>query len=203
MSLVAKSEGNTDYKPIEEGVHIARCIGLIDLGQQDSIFYEGTKHHVLIIWDIPAETYEKDDEVFTRQISKEFTMSLHEKANLRKTLDSWRGKRFTEKELEGFNLINILGKGCQIQIVNVEKNGKTYSNIQAIMTLPKGAKIEEAEKTTVFDFDDKEALGKITLLPEWIQNKIMKSTTYLEKLGTGEILQGEPVDDDSEEDFPF
>jgi len=41
------------------------------------------------------------------------------------------------------------------------------------------------------------------LLPEWIQNKIMKSTTYLEKLGTGEILQGEPVDDDSEEDFPF
>ena len=26
----------------------------------------------------------------------------------------------------------------------------------------------------------------------------MKSTTYLE-LGTGEILQGEPVDDDSEE----
>ena len=30
----------------------------------------------------------------------------------------------------------------------------------------------------------------------------MKSTTYLE-LGTGEILQGEPVDDDSEEDFPF
>jgi len=203
MGLIAKYEGGTDYKPIEEGVHVSRCVSIIDLGQQGSDFYEGTKQKILIVWEIPDETYEKNGEEVARQISKEFTMSLHEKSTLRKTLESWRSRQFTDEELAGFDLINILNKGCQIQIVNVEKNGKTYSNIQAIMALPKGTKIEEAEKTTVFDLDDKEALRKITLLPEWIQNKIMKSTTYLEKLGTGEILQGEPVDDDSEEDFPF
>ncbi|MHA1379626.1 MAG: hypothetical protein ACTSRG_14730 [Candidatus Helarchaeota archaeon] len=45
-------------------------------------------------------------------------MSLHAKATMRKFLESWRGKKFTKEELEGFDLQKILGKPCQLQIIH-------------------------------------------------------------------------------------
>ena len=55
-------------------------------------------------------------------IGKEYTLSLSSKSNLYKDLVSWRGKPFTEEELEGFDLSKLLGKPCQIQIIH--KQGK-------------------------------------------------------------------------------
>jgi len=37
-------------------------------------------------------------------ISKRYTMSLGEQSTLRKDLESWRGKKFTPEELQGFDL---------------------------------------------------------------------------------------------------
>lgn len=99
-------------------------------------------------------------------------MSLGEKSNLRKDLQAWRGKQFTPEELEGFNLINILNKGCQLQILNTENNGKTYTNIVSIMALPKGMTITELDNTVVFDTYDESTWNNYLQIPKWMQERI-------------------------------
>ena len=77
------------------------------------------------MWELPTETVEVEDRTETRVLSKQYTCSLSDTASLRKDLDSWRGRRFTDEELKGFDLRNIVGVPCQLSITNEERNGKT------------------------------------------------------------------------------
>ena len=54
-------------------------------------------------------------------ISKEFTLSLHERANLRRVLISWRGRQFTAEELGGFELANVLGANAMLNVVHNDR----------------------------------------------------------------------------------
>ena len=72
-----------------------------------------------------------------RAISREYTLSLHKKANLRADLESWRGKGFTDRELEGFDLENILGKNCMLNIIHKQTEKAIYANIVSVMPLMK------------------------------------------------------------------
>lgn len=181
MSLIAKQENESSFSPIPEGVHTAVCYGLIDLGVQYSEKFDKKAQKVLIMWELPDETYKAEDgEEKPRMLSREYTMSLHEKSGLRKDLQAWRGKTFTDEELSGFDLNNILGKGCQIQIIHKESNGKTYANIASIMGLPKGMNVKKPDNTIVFDLDKVTALQEMYSLPTWVQDKIKESETYQE-----------------------
>ena len=71
------------------------------------------------------------------QASKFYTNSLNEKANLRRDLESWRGKSFTDEELDKFDLESIVGRPCLLSIV-AGRNGKTV--ISGVSGLPKGTK---------------------------------------------------------------
>jgi hypothetical protein len=62
---------------------------------------------------------------------------LHEKASLRRDLESWRGRAFTDKELEGFDLENLLLKGCLINVIHEQRGGATFANVAGVMRLPK------------------------------------------------------------------
>lgn len=136
MSLTVKNSGGGDFELAPEGNYVARCFKIIDLGTQTTEYNGERKQQakVLLSWELldPADRM-KDGRPFA--VSKRYTASLHEKAQLRKDLQAWRGKRFTEEELEGFDLKNVLGKYCQIQVTHVEgSNGNTYANIDAIMS---------------------------------------------------------------------
>ena len=96
---------------------------------------------------IPGERLETEEGNKPKILSKIFTNSLNEKSNLKKCLEAWRGKKFSEQELQGFDLVNILRKGCQLQVLHSEKNGKIYPSIASFMALPKGTKVPEAGKT--------------------------------------------------------
>lgn len=172
MSMIAKSEGNSNIKRLEDGVYTAISSMLIDLGIQKSEKYGKSSRKFIIVWNIENEYIEVNGEQLPRVMSKEYTMSLGEKSNLRKDLQAWRGKQFTPEELEGFNLINILNKGCQLQILNTENNGKTYTNIVSIMALPKGMTITELERTVVFDTYDESTWNNYIQIPKWMQERI-------------------------------
>jgi hypothetical protein len=179
MAIIAKQENESNFSPIPEGVHTAQCYAIVDLGIHYSEKFDKKAHKVQIMWELPDEKYEHEGEELPRVISKEYTLSLGEKANLRKDLQAWRGKTFTEEELQGFDLKNVLGKGCQLQIIHTEKNGKTYSNIASIMGLPKGMKMGEPINDAIyFDLEDPNALSDMDILPAWVQDKIKASETY-------------------------
>jgi hypothetical protein len=178
MAILAKKNGE-GLDPISEGVHVAICYSVIDLGMQYSEMYSKSSRKILITLEISDETIAIEGKELPRAISKEYTLSLSEKSILRKDLEAWRGKAFTEAELEGFDLANIIGKGCQIQVIHKESGGKTYANIASIMGLPKGMIVDETVNEHIyFDLETLESLSLLGKIPQWIQDKIKKSETY-------------------------
>lgn len=177
MGLIAKDTGG-NFEPVPAGTHVARCYLLADIGEQEMTFKGETKvmHKIIVGWELPHERieFEKDGEKLNRPmaISKTYTLSLNEKANLRHDLAGWRGRDFTKEELEGFDLHDIVGKPCQVSVVHRESNGKTYANVSGVVAVTKGMTVPEAElPEIVYDLDDPkdEVFAK---LPEWIRRKI-------------------------------
>jgi len=180
MSMIASDNGGVSIPKLEGGVYTATSSAIIDLGIQTSEKYGTTQRRFVMIWDILGEEIEINKEKYPRTITKEYSFSLGEKSNLKKDLQAWRNKPFTQEELEKFDLLNILNKSCQLQILLEEKNGKLNNNIAGIMSLPKGTAITELNKKYHFDITNRETWSNWGRIPKWIQEKIKKADNYEE-----------------------
>ena len=190
-SIVAKGgEKSSSFPSVSVGVHKARCIKVIDLGTQKNE-YEGNitwKRQVLVIWETPDQTNETSEPL---TISKFYTLSLHEKSNLGIDLTSWRGRAFSETEKKGFDIANLIGQPCMLNVIQGNKNNK----IGSVMPLAKSDKIAEQYHTNViFDLKDfqngkKEVFNQ---LPEGIRNIILRSRELegLDQSDTGDENNG-------------
>jgi len=134
MSIIARKP-ESNFMPAPEGLHVATCCDVVDLGIVDRGF--GAKHYVELRWQL-EETDEQDRRFVVR---RQYTNSLSEKASLRKDLETWRGRKFTEEELLGFDLEKLLKIGAQVQIVHkLGDKGGTFANVGAVIPLGKGQK---------------------------------------------------------------
>ena len=135
--IASDSGGGKDFTPAPTGPHPAVCCDVIDLGMWESE-WQGKKKQVRkvrLAFQIP----ELRDDGKRYVVSRMFTLSLGDKAALRKFLQDWRGVPFTEEQLKGFNLTTLIGAPALIQVSHNNKNGdKTYANIDTVMKLPKG-----------------------------------------------------------------
>ena len=187
MALIAK-EGESNFTPVPPGMHLARCYRVVDLGTQQSEYLGTIKHlpKVMLQFEVHGED-EAGKPIVTAKnepmtISKNFTLSLAEKATLRKDLQTWRGREFTPEELRGFELKNVLGAWAMISVIKTTgNNGKEYTNIAAIMQVPpqvkKAGLPEGHNKLGIFSIEepDMEMFGtfsdglkaKIEGSPEW------------------------------------
>ena len=178
MSLIVKQEGGSfDFQICPQGNHLATCFSVIDLGVQEVNFSGETsfKRKVRVSWELPNELITDGDlkgQPFS--ISKNYTLSLNEKAVLYKDLISWRGRAFTQQELEGFELFNILRAGCMLNVIHVQSQDgqKTYANVSSVSQLPKG--MERTEPVNVirrFNTEDF-SQSEYESFPEWLKAKI-------------------------------
>jgi hypothetical protein len=177
MSLTATDKGG-DFELTPEGTYTARCYRIIDLGtQKGSEMYGGKEQHkVMISWELLNEPFMQDGRPFS--VHQRYTVSLSEKAKLRQDLEAWRGKKFTNDELKGFDLSKVMGQYCMVQIVH-DETGK-YANINSIMAF-RGEKPAPINENMTFDIDnpdmavfDKLSDGikeTIQKAPEWNKNK--------------------------------
>ena len=134
MSIIA-SKPETQYTPCPEGLHQAVCCDVIDLGSVAGTW--GDKHKVRLVWQIDEMNQETSRPFDVR---KQYSLSLHDRATLRKDLESWRGRKFTADELKGFDLEKLLGVNCQVQVVqDISEEGTTWANVQAIVPAPRSA----------------------------------------------------------------
>lgn len=172
MALLAKDNGGSDFEKTPAGNHIGVCYMVCDLGDQD-VEYQGkakVMRKVRVSWELPGELM-SDGRPFS--ISKKYTLSLSEKANLRADLESWRGRPFTDEELEGFDLFNVLGKACMVNVIHETSNGKTYANVASVASLPKGfTPPKPVNELIAFSLEDDDALNKLQSLPDWLQKLI-------------------------------
>ena len=178
MSLNASAKSGTVSTPAPAGAHIARCVRVVDLGTQISDGQYGVKVQpkLMLTWELPNELHvfkeENGPEPFV--VSQEYTLSLGEKAKLRAHLQAWRGKPFTNEELEGFDVSKLAGVPCTLNIIHAvsEKNGNVYANIASIAPMMKGLTCPPAIlPVIVYDIAEKRS-KKFEALPEWVRNKI-------------------------------
>lgn len=153
MSLKVQEGG--DFKGVDAGTYPARCIKVIDLGTQHGEYLgiPNVRKQVLVTFELPTELMESGEWAGSPySISMFYTASLGEKANLRHDLEAWRGRPFTEEELKGFDLKNVLGKPCMVSVIKTE-TGK--SKVNSVMALMKGMTVPEAINPLVyFDIDE-------------------------------------------------
>lgn len=212
MGLTVKETGG-NFTPVSEGLHQAVCYGLYDLGTQYNATFGKSAKKVLVAWEIPGERIdvERDGKMVNlpRAISRQYTQSLHEKSQLRKDLESWRGKAFTEQELEGFDLTKLLGANCMIQVIHKHKDSKTFANVANVVSLPRNMpKLNLENPKKYFSFDEHTEIPEGT--PDWIKD-IIKASDEWEQIAGGNdgnpIQEPSPFDDapppDDMDEIPF
>jgi hypothetical protein len=204
MGFIAKdSGGEGNFKKVPPGVYVARCYSLIDMGTQVSDGQYGSKeqHKIRIGFEIFGEddagqplTIDMDGKQMPLTISKTYTLSLHEKAGLRKDLAAWRGRDFTEEEAKAFDVSKLINAYCMVNVTTSENNGKTYTNIAGLTPLPqalKNAKPAPVHDPVMFDLDQPE-WGIFQQLHEKLQEQIKKSPEFAVAAGNAPLLEDAP-----------
>ena len=196
MSLTVSASGGGNFINVPAGMHLARCYRIIDLGTQKTEYKGQAKMTPKVMFQFEVHSEDDDGNALLTQdgkplsISKQYTLSLNENAILRRDLQSWRGRAFTEDELKAFDLQNVLGQWCMLNVVHTMNDGKTYANIDNINPIPASVKKnglpEGANDTVIFsirnaDMDVFETFSdhiksKIESSPEWASWKNAPAT---------------------------
>lgn len=208
MSIPA-SNNSKPRELIPAGNYVARCYSMVHIGTVKESYKGETKllNKVRIGWELPEEKriFHADKGEEPMVISKEYTLSLNDKANLRKMLASWRGKDFTEAETKSFDITKLIGVPCMLNIIHKpgkEDPSKIYQDISSISAMPKGVKAPaQVNKSQILAYDDwdDEVFNK---LPEFLQNKIMTSLEYAAMIEP-EATHIEPELVQSDDGLPF
>lgn len=203
--MIVKSKGEFQNPPA--GMHIARCISLIDLGTQTTQWQNETKHarKVRVTFELP-EAQMDDGRPFTT--SRRYTLSLSKKSALRRDLVSWRGREFTKEEEAGFELKNVIGAPAMLNLV---EDGE-YVNVSTIAPVPKKLKApKQVNPSLYFSLDPGEFDAKVlATLSDGTRETITKSPEY-QALVAGEKQPPAdhdadgppPADDGKDDDIPF
>jgi hypothetical protein len=134
MPIMATAGESKSFAPAPEGVHQAVCVDVVDLGVIPG-FGGKPQHKIVIVWQIDER---RDDE--TRYLLfKKYTLSLNEKATLRKDLEAWRGRAFTRDEELGFDVETVKGVNCManVQHRQSQDGSRLYANVVSLTPLPK------------------------------------------------------------------
>jgi len=128
-----------DFEPCAEGPQRLVCADIVDLGMVDVTWQGQAKrqHKIQVRWQ--SENLVKDGK--PSLLIERYTLSMHEKANLRKMVEQWRGRKFaTDQEAEGFDIESLLGIPAYGNVThNKSKDGqKVYANLASIMPMPRG-----------------------------------------------------------------
>lgn len=177
MGRYSSDTGGGDFAPAPEGTHVARCVQIIDIGTHHSS-YEGKptiRNQIIVRWELPHELIDTDDGQQPMLVSKFYTNSLGEKANLRKDLEAWRGKQFTPEELGSFDLETILGKPCIVSIVH---NDKKKAKVTGVAGLTKGTTCPPAHNAPSTFWIDEWDDNKFAGLPKGFQALVAESDEY-------------------------
>jgi hypothetical protein len=187
MSFIVEDTGGS-FETTPAGMHLARCYRIIDLGTQKSEYMGQVKylHKLMVGWEIHGTNDDgtpikmRDGRPFA--IFKNYTLSWSEKANLRLDLQSWRGKPFSQEEMRKFDLKNVLGAWCMLNVIErVGNDGRTYVNVDSVTPVPPMIKQSglptAVNKNEMFNLSDPDMelfngfsenlKKKITASPEW------------------------------------
>ncbi len=141
--LLLPTNPGGDFPTLRAGSYLAVCDMVIFLGlQEGSGAFPRSKVQLYVRFEVPSQRakWEKDGRQYDQPavIGKFYTASMNTKATLRKHLESWRGRQFTEAEAAAFDVAGILGRACMISVTQTPgENGKVYSDLAGVAAIPR------------------------------------------------------------------
>jgi hypothetical protein len=213
MALIAKeSGGGGTFVSVPPGMYLARCYRIVDLGTQKSEYLGQVKSlpKVMLQFEVHGEDEAGKPLVTAKgepmSISKNFTLSLAEKATLRKDLQTWRGKEFTPEELRGFSVDNVLGAWAMIAITKaMGNNGKEYTNIANINSVPKAMKanLPEGHNKCASFYIAEPDMAMFETFSDNLRAKIEQSPEWQDRAGKKPQSTAKSGFEDMDDDIPF
>lgn len=208
MPIKADSKG-ASAPTVPAGTHAAICYGVVAVGTQmptNPSFKP--KKKVLVFWELPDERGTFDGKDKPRSIKKTYGLTLGNKSILRQDLESWRGVKFTDAELDTFEIDRLIGANCLVNVVLAAKAEKTYANVTSVIPLPKGMPKRSPENPRLY-FNLIEAIEQAVKdnersvefpanMPEWLVAMCKESTEYKQFAGqsAATIDEDEPAGGD-------
>lgn len=130
------------------------------------------RNQVLITWELCNEPMQ-DGRPYI--VSMFLTNSLNEKAKMRGFLESWRGRKFTAEELAKFDLENILGAPCMLNVIMGET---AKAKVGGIGAMPKGMTAPEAQNAPEAYWIESHTPDQWDRIPKGIQKIIQLSAEW-------------------------
>lgn len=202
--MKVKNRARPKLSPVEPGVYIAVCVYSIDMGEQLCEYKDKTKSYnnqVRLGFELIGETVQIDGKQEPRVLSRTFNFTRSKNGGLRKFVQSWLGKTFTDDEFSELDTNDLVGIPAQMSVV-LSESGE-YANIDTIMQLPRGMTAPAPVSTLIrYDMEPWDDTA-FAALPDWAQEQIKKSTKY-QKLhvptDTVDVDTGGPLGQGAEEE---
>ena len=192
MSLTAKGKNTSTPKDLEvpdKGTHMARVVGLIDLGHQPAWEWQGETmkdtYKITFTYELVGSDMEDGRPHWVSEdaaVSDSEGEGISSKMMLRvRAIDS---KNETQ---DGKDLSKLLNMPC---MVTVDHNAKGYSKVKAVSGIPMGIPVAELRNPLVsFDIDNPD-LEVYENFSDFVKGKIKKALNFpgsaLEKALAGE-----------------
>jgi len=201
----AASGGNYQLPPADS--HVARLVKLIDMGTTMNEMYNKKQHKMAWAFELVncMMAPDEDGKIKPFLVYEFLTLSMNEKANLRKRIESWRGVAFaSDEEAEAYPIDQLLGKPCYITIIHgKKKNGNDRADISSLIKLPRGLTAKEPQNELVFFHLENFNQTIFDSFSDGMKNSIAKSDEYLAIKGGYPVHQAQSLSDDFDDDIPF
>ncbi len=208
-AIVAKEKAPRELVP--EDSYPARCVQMVWMGTIPDTYLGKPikKNKVRLTWELPTllKAYGDDPTPKPAFISKEYTLSLSKKGNLRPMLQGWRGKEFSAEEAASFDVAVLVGKPCFMQIIHkTSGTGNKYEDVN-ISKLPKGFECPaQISPSLVFSYNNPKevVLALFEKLTQWVKDDVVTSDEWKAMMGDQKIpAAGGMVDVSEDDDLPF
>jgi len=179
MSNFTKSTADNGAEKVLPKAGLTQCVvtGLIMLGTKTETYKDGTSKDVFKLgleMKLPTQHHIFDEEIGPEPLMlyRDVTFSLHPKATLNTIVTNMLGKSLPGE----FDILEILGLNCMVNIVHVVKGDNTYANAASFSPLMDGVDAVELP-TRSFDIYSPD-LEILALLPEWKQEQIKATKEF-------------------------
>jgi hypothetical protein len=182
MAIMARNAGG-NYEPVPAGNHVARVYSIIHIGtvRENIKGEEKEMNKVRISFELPNETKEfkegEGEKPYT--ISKDYTLSMFEKSDLRKFIDSTVPGGLSEEEVDVYDVTLLMGKAVMLNVIHkTSGKGNVYANITAAAAIPKGMTVPgPVNAPFVLDYENFDE-AKFNALPDFLKDKMRSSQEY-------------------------
>jgi hypothetical protein len=184
MPLIPPAPSKTQRELVPEGNHPARIYELIEIGTVEGSWMGQPKmnHNVRVSFEFPTKKFvfneEKGAQPFV--LSREMSLSLGEKANLRKIVEAVEGRKLTDAEAVNYDVLTIVGKPLLVTVSHTEPNqeGIQYANATTFSAVIEGltvAPLYNPIRVLTYGEWNSETFNS---LPDFLKEKMVKTPEY-------------------------